>query len=89
MVNTLKKITNAAWALEYLDTTKLAKYMRCLFQIALSGSSNIAEQLLDQICNLAQDAAEVRPINFFPRISSRLITVNRQIYPTQLKNLNG
>jgi hypothetical protein len=59
-----------------LDSTKLAKYTRCLFQIALSGNSNIAEQLIEQISYLAQDAAEVRPINvlsedFFPAHSSK------------------
>ena len=33
--------------------------MRCLFQVALSDSPGTAEQLLSQICSLAQEAAEV------------------------------
>ncbi|KAE8452848.1 hypothetical protein EG329_013120 [Mollisiaceae sp. DMI_Dod_QoI] len=58
LINTLKKIINEAWGLESLDTTKLAKYMRCLFQIAISNNQVIAEQLLDQIHNHAEEAAE-------------------------------
>ena len=59
LVTTLKKIVNEAWGLDSLDSTKLAKYMRCLFQVALSDSPGTAEQLLSQICSLAQEAAEV------------------------------
>jgi hypothetical protein len=42
----MKKIINEAWSLETLDFTKLAKYMRCLFQIAISDNVEIAEELL-------------------------------------------
>jgi hypothetical protein len=59
LVTALKKIVNEAWGLDSLDSTKLAKYMRCLFQVALSDSPDTAEQLLSQICSLAQEAAEV------------------------------
>ncbi len=59
LINTLKKIINEAWGLESLNITKLAKYMRCLFQITISDNSVIAEQLLDQIHNHAEQAAEV------------------------------
>lgn len=55
----MKKIVNEAWGLDSIDSIKLAKYTRCLFQVALADSPNIAAQLLGQICNLAQEAAEV------------------------------
>lgn len=58
-IATLKKIINEAWGLESLDITKLAKYMRCLFQIAVSDNPGIAEQLLDQVHNHAEEASEV------------------------------
>jgi hypothetical protein len=55
----MKKIINEAWSLETLDFTKLAKYMRCLFQIAISDNVEIAEALLDQVHSHAEEAAEV------------------------------
>ncbi len=55
----LKRIVNAAWALEDFDVTKLSRYMRCLFQYALPQGINVAEDLLDQIYTLAQEALEV------------------------------
>ncbi|KAF4637760.1 hypothetical protein G7Y89_g330 [Cudoniella acicularis] len=58
LINILKKIVNAAWTLEVMDSTKLAKYMRCLFHIAISGDAEIAEQLLDQVYALAEEAKE-------------------------------
>lgn len=56
----MKKIINEAWSLEELDSVRLAKYMRCLFQIALSDDIEAAEQLLNQIQDLTEQAAEVR-----------------------------
>lgn len=58
-VNTLKMIINEAWKTETFDTLKLARYMRCLFQISISENSKIAEKLLDQVCNHAEEASEV------------------------------
>jgi hypothetical protein len=55
----LKRIVNAAWELEDLDTAKLSRYMRCLFQYALPHGNNVTENLLDQIYKLAQEASEV------------------------------
>ena len=56
MIN-LKKIVNQAWELESLDITKLAKYQRCIFQIALGSISDVAEDLLDQILSFAEEAS--------------------------------
>ncbi|CAG8979159.1 hypothetical protein HYALB_00000293 [Hymenoscyphus albidus] len=58
LVFNLKKIVNEAWGLENMDITSLAKYMRCLFQIAQSDNVEIAEQLLGQIADQAQEASE-------------------------------
>jgi hypothetical protein len=55
----MKTIINSAWNLDAMDTMKLAKYMRCLFQVAISDSGEIAEQLLDQVHSIAADAEEV------------------------------
>jgi hypothetical protein len=59
LITVLKKIVNEAWGLDSLDSTKLAKYMRCLFQVALSNNPAVAEGLLDQIYHLAEETSEV------------------------------
>ncbi|TVY43916.1 Sporulation-specific protein [Lachnellula subtilissima] len=56
LVSTLKNIINQAWCLESMDGTMLARYMRCLFQVALSDNVEIAEQLLDQVQQHADEA---------------------------------
>ncbi|TVY49609.1 hypothetical protein LOCC1_G000373 [Lachnellula occidentalis] len=58
LVSILKNIINQAWCLESMDGTMLAKYMRCLFQIALSDNIEIAEQLLDQVQQHAHEAQD-------------------------------
>ncbi|KAI1006471.1 hypothetical protein K3495_g1756 [Podosphaera aphanis] len=58
LVNTLKMIINEIWIIETLDIKKLARYMRCLFQITLSEQPEMTEQLLDQVCHHAQEASE-------------------------------
>ncbi len=60
LVSALKKIVNAAWGLDTMDILKLAKYMRCLFQVAMLDNMEVAEQLLDQAHEQAEEAAEVR-----------------------------
>ncbi len=59
LVTVLKIIINEAWNLQSLDIGKLAKYMRCLFQVALSSDTEIAEQLLDGVGTHAQEAEHV------------------------------
>ncbi|KAF7952888.1 hypothetical protein EAE96_006111 [Botrytis aclada] len=60
LIMTLKKITNKTWEMGEFDTVKLSKYMRCLFQAAMGSDDKIAEELLDQVCMLAADAAETQ-----------------------------
>lgn len=59
LVFNLKKILNEAWDLESMDVMALAKYMRCLFQIAQSENVQVAEELLDQIATQAAEAHQV------------------------------
>ena len=82
----LKRIVNAAWALENFDTLILSRYMRSLFQYTLPHGDNVAEDLLDQIYTLAQGALGVSDWGNFR--TSILITyrVNNLTPP---KNLNG
>jgi hypothetical protein len=42
-----------------MDVPKLAKYMRCLFQVAMLDNMDVAEQLIDLVHEQAQEAAEV------------------------------
>ncbi|RFU28018.1 hypothetical protein B7463_g8334, partial [Scytalidium lignicola] len=58
LITTLKKVVNGASSLDSFDGIKLAKYMRCLFQIALPENPTVAEQLLDQIQSLAEELSE-------------------------------
>ncbi|KAG9248179.1 meiosis protein SPO22/ZIP4 like-domain-containing protein [Calycina marina] len=58
LIATLKKIINSACELDSFDNIKLAKYMRCLFQVALSQNYDVAESLLDNILSQAEESAE-------------------------------
>jgi hypothetical protein len=56
----LKKIVNEAWGLDTIDVPKLARYMRCLFQVAMLDNTEVAEQLLDQAKEQIEEASEVK-----------------------------
>ena len=90
---TLKKIVNRAWGLDVLDSIKLAKCMRCLFQVAISDSHDTATQLLAQIGDLAREASKVPPsCPLCPRLMRLLPQTNlgnRPNSPIPQKNLNG
>ncbi|KAI9770778.1 MAG: hypothetical protein M1840_003028 [Geoglossum simile] len=52
-----KKIVNTTWRLPATNPIdKLSRWIRCLFQIALSNDLNIAEQLLHQALSIARDS---------------------------------
>ena len=51
---------NIIWRLDSIDVVKLARWVRCLFQLALTTKNEIAEFLLDQVSTLAQDDKMVR-----------------------------
>ncbi len=75
----MKKIINAAWDLESLDINKLAKYMRCLFQVAMTDNMSVAEELLDQVEAHAADCAEVRYLTL--TVEQKLILEDRPAIP--------
>ena len=64
---------NAAWGLDTMDVPKLAKYMRCLFQVAMLDNMEVAEQLLDQAHEQAKEAAEVNL--FLSIIENHILTM--------------
>ena len=51
----LQRIVNLSWRIDGIDMTQLARWIRCLFQLALTSKAEIAEFLLDQVCVLAKD----------------------------------
>jgi hypothetical protein len=70
VVPTLKRIVNAAWKVENFDIIKLSRYMRCVFQYALPEGGQIAEGLLNQAYELAQEASQVKNTPFSRNIGS-------------------
>ncbi|KAI9718236.1 MAG: hypothetical protein M1812_004226 [Candelaria pacifica] len=58
VVNDFQKIVNVTWRLEENDIQKLSRWIRSLFQIALPSDIKIAEHILDQMYNVAQDASK-------------------------------
>lgn len=56
---TLKSIVNEVWEIDTLDTTKLSRYIRVLFQLSVNVNDPVAEELLDQVASLAHEAREV------------------------------
>ncbi len=59
LIATLKKIINAASDFPTFDSVSLAKYMRCLFQIAIPSHPIVAEQLIDRVQSHVEEALEV------------------------------
>lgn len=53
---TLRQIINQIYEIESLDGTKLARYMRCLFQVTLPFEDELALGLADEYIDLIQDA---------------------------------
>ncbi len=57
----MSTIINILWELEEVDTAKLTKYIRCLFQVILPEDNRRAFQLIEEACNLARQASQVSP----------------------------
>ncbi|MCJ1432892.1 hypothetical protein MMC27_002250 [Xylographa pallens] len=49
------QIVNIAWRIGGIDITKLSRWIRCLFQLALTSNLETAEFLLNQVLTLAKD----------------------------------
>jgi len=70
MIIILQQIVNLSWRVDGIDMTRLARWVRCLFQLALTSRAEIAEFLLDQVCALAKDDKTVC-IHFFLPLNQR------------------
>ncbi|MCJ1397829.1 hypothetical protein MMC11_001025 [Xylographa trunciseda] len=55
MITILQEIVNIAWRIGGIDTTKLSRWIRCLFQLALTSNLKTAELLLNQVMTLAEE----------------------------------
>ncbi len=55
----MRKIINALWELEDFEPTKLAKYVRLLFQATLPLRDDLALQLIQEVCDQALEASTV------------------------------
>jgi tetratricopeptide (TPR) repeat protein len=55
MIVILQQIVNLSWHVDGIDMIQLARWVRCLYQLALTSKVDIAEFLLEQVCGLAKD----------------------------------
>ena len=60
MIVTLQQIINATWQHDSNNIDKLARWIRCLFTLALTSNVDTAEQLLGQAVNIAESSKQVR-----------------------------
>lgn len=56
---TEQKIVGATSRLEDMSTAKLARWVRCLFQMALPSHVSTAEEILEQVVGVCQDLKRV------------------------------
>lgn len=60
MITNLQQIINATLNRDSSDVQKLSRWIRCLFNLALTSNVETAEQLLDQVAAIAKNAKQVR-----------------------------
>ena len=60
MIATLQQIINITWQYDSSNINKLARWIRCLFTLALTSNIDTAEQLLSQAVNIAESSKQVR-----------------------------
>lgn len=60
----MRAIINQLWALEGLGVEKVAKYIRCLFQMVLPLEGSMAFQLADEALHLVREALAVSHLSF-------------------------
>ncbi|KAL2036382.1 hypothetical protein N7G274_010903 [Stereocaulon virgatum] len=54
MIKTLQQIINITWQYDNANIDKLARWIRCLFSLALTSNTETAEQLLNQVASIAE-----------------------------------
>lgn len=60
IIETLQQIINASWQKEVYSIDRLSRWIRCLFTLALTSNVDTAEQLLDQVLHIVDEARKVR-----------------------------
>lgn len=60
MITTLQQIINLTWQHDSNNINKLARWIRCLFTLALTSNVDTAEQLLGQAVTIAESSRQVR-----------------------------
>ncbi|KAL1892941.1 sporulation-specific protein 22 [Ceratocystis pirilliformis] len=78
----LQLIINEIWKLEQFDSAKLAKYMRCLFQVVLPYSEDLALQTLNNVLTIAKEGPAKSTI--FPPDELEWITIMAFNHATDL-----
>lgn len=64
MFSTMRLIIDEIFELDRFDNEKLAKYIRCIYQVILPLDDDNALCLLDEALRLAREGAEVRLVRF-------------------------
>jgi len=59
-ITILQQIINVTWQKESCNVEKLSRWIRCFFTLALKSSDETAEQLLDQVVTITEEARKVR-----------------------------
>lgn len=71
MITILEKIINVTWRHDGQNNEKLCRWIRCLFSLALTSNTAIAEQLLEQVVTIAEGQKKVcDPLLHTSRVSS-------------------
>jgi hypothetical protein len=56
MIKTLQRIINITWEHDNANIAKFARWIRCLFSLALTSNIETAEQLLNQVASIAESS---------------------------------
>ena len=76
---------NMSWRSEGADVAKLSRWIRCLFQLALTSNIEVAEHLLSQVLTMAKDSEMVRRSLVDKRITPEIsnLLFQTQSYPPE------
>ncbi|KAL8757342.1 MAG: hypothetical protein Q9184_004228 [Pyrenodesmia sp. 2 TL-2023] len=58
LIATLQQVVNKVWQPDNGDINRLARWIRCLLSLALSSNIEMAENIVDQVISIAENAKE-------------------------------
>jgi len=87
-ITTLQQIINITWQHESYDIEKLSRWIRCLFNLALTSNDETAERLLDQVARIGEETWKARVFLESPILSLRLHWDSNPSF-TQPRNSSG